>query len=53
MGGDKFKKKENPEKTAITLASALLAAGITVSTENMVALFESIQINTYHRKQGF
>ncbi|MBI4017124.1 MAG: hypothetical protein HY363_05540 [Candidatus Aenigmarchaeota archaeon] len=41
----RFSKKENPEKTAIALASALLAAGITVSTENMVALYESIQPN--------
>jgi len=38
----RFSKKENPEKTAVALASALLQAGISISTENMVALFESI-----------
>lgn len=38
----RFSKKENPEKTAVALASALLGAGITISTEHMVALFESV-----------
>ena len=42
----RFAPSDNPEETAHDLAQALLAAGINISTENLLILFEKFHYST-------